>query len=79
MDRLAAAATMAEEIISSVRIAQAYGSEAKLSKLYDDNLAEAEKMGYRQMFAVAIMIASMYCAIYAEFGLAFCMTRIRTF
>ena len=79
MDRLAAAATMAEEIISSIRIAQAYGSESKLTKLYDDNLAQAEKLGYRQMFAVAIMIASMYCAIYAEFGLAFCTIRIQTF
>ena len=73
MDRLGAAATVAEEIISSVRLAQAFGSEGQLAKLYDDNLAGAQRMGYRIAFVMAMMIATMYFVILATYALGFCI------
>ena len=39
------ASSLAEEIISSVRTAQAFGTQEKLSNLYDDSLVAAQKAG----------------------------------
>ncbi len=75
-DRLATAATVAEEIISSIRTVQAYGSEKNLVKLYDDNLVEAQRMGYRIQFAAACMMSTIYFVIYASYALGFCNMEI---
>ncbi len=75
VDRLGAAATVAEENISSIRMAQAFGSEGKLAKLYDDNLAGAQRMGYRIAFVMAMMIATMYFVILATYALGFCIVQ----
>ena len=66
------ASTLAEEIISSVRTAQAFGTQEKLSNLYDDSLVAAQKAGYKQQLAGAIMMALMFWSIYAFYGLGFC-------
>jgi ATP-binding cassette, subfamily B (MDR/TAP), member 1 len=68
----ASASTVAEEIISSVRTAQAFGAQPKLSKLYDDNLVAAQRAGYKQQLSGAIMLAVMFFSIYAFYGLGFC-------
>jgi len=68
-----AASTIAEEIISSVRTAQAFGTQEKLSKLYDDNLVAAQRVGYKLQFTGAIMLAVMFFSVYAFYGLGFCM------
>ena len=67
-----AAATIAEEVLSSVRTAQAFGTEDKLSKLYDENLDSAQKVGYKKSIVFAIMFASIFTLIYLSYGLAFC-------
>jgi ATP-binding cassette subfamily B (MDR/TAP) protein 1 len=67
-----AAATIAEEVLSSVRTAQAFGTEEKLSKLYDENLISAQKVGYRKAVVFAIMFASIFTLVYLAYGLAFC-------
>lgn len=67
------ASTIAEEIISSVRTAQAFGSQEKLAKLYDDNLVAAQRAGYKQQFAGAIMLSVMFFSVYSFYGLGFCM------
>jgi ATP-binding cassette subfamily B (MDR/TAP) protein 1 len=69
----ALASTVAEEIISSVRTAQAFGAQAKLSKLYDDNLVAAQRAGYKQQLTGAVMLAVMFFSIYAFYGLGFCI------
>ena len=66
------AATVAEEVFSSVRTAQAFGTEEKLAKLYDTNLKSAQKAGYRKAFAMAFLLAGMFSLRYLLFGLAFC-------
>jgi ATP-binding cassette, subfamily B (MDR/TAP), member 1 len=67
------ASTIAEEIISSVRTAQAFGTQKKLAKLYDDNLVAAQRAGYKQQLAGAFMLAAMFFSIYAFYGLGFCI------
>jgi ATP-binding cassette, subfamily B (MDR/TAP), member 1 len=69
----ATASTIAEEIISSVRTAQAFGTEDKLAKLYDDNLDAAQRAGYKQQFSGAMMLSFMFFSIYAFYGLGFCI------
>lgn len=71
VDKPAASAT-AEEVLSSIRTAQAYGSEQRLAKLYDDNLIGAQRMGYRVAFSVALMIGTMYFVVLGTYALAFC-------
>src|SRR5579859_6287218 len=74
----AAASTVAEEIISSVRTAQAFGTQDKLSKLYDQNLVAAQRVGYKQQLSGALMLASMFFVIYAFYGLGFCRSLPQT-
>lgn len=66
------ASTVAEEIISSVRTAQAFGKQERLAKLYDDNLVAAQRAGYKQQICGAIMLATMFFSVYAFYGLGFC-------
>lgn len=73
MTEYANASTIAEEIISSVRTAQAFGTQDKLAKLYDDNLVAAQRAGYKQQLSAAIMMATMFFSVYAFYGLGFCI------
>jgi ATP-binding cassette subfamily B (MDR/TAP) protein 1 len=72
MKEYANASTIAEEIISSVRTAQAFGTQEKLAKLYDDNLVAAQRAGYKQQLSGAIMLSVMFFSVYAFYGLGFC-------
>ena len=65
--------SVAEEVISSIRNATAFGTQDKLARQYDKHLAEAEKYGYRVKFALAIMVGCMFMIIYLNYGLAFWM------
>jgi ATP-binding cassette subfamily B (MDR/TAP) protein 1 len=68
----AKASTVAEEITSSVRTAQAFGTQDKLANLYDDNLIAAQKIGYKQQINGAIMLSTMFFCVYSFYGLGFC-------
>ena len=72
MKEYGTASNIAEEIISSVRTVQAFGTQDKLAKLYDDNLVAAQRAGYKQQLSGAIMIAVMLFCVYAFYGLGFC-------
>jgi ATP-binding cassette, subfamily B (MDR/TAP), member 1 len=74
IDEYAQASTLAEEIISSVRTAQAFGAQRKLAELYDQSLVAAQRAGYKQQLAGAIMLSSMFGLVYAFYGLGFCMS-----
>ena len=73
----AAASTIVEEIISSVRTAQAFGAQTKLAALYDENLVAAQRAGYKQQLSGAIMLAFMFFSIYGSYGLGFCKLSVR--
>ncbi|KAJ5038208.1 uncharacterized protein L3040_007075 [Drepanopeziza brunnea f. sp. 'multigermtubi'] len=69
----ASGGTIAEEVISSVRNAIAFGTQDKLARQYDNHLANAEKYGSKVKRTLAIMVAGMFLVIYLNYGLAFWM------
>ena len=67
------AATVAEEVLSSIRTAQAFGTEDKLADQYDKNLIAAQKVGYKKAAAQGMMFAGIFTLVYLAYGLAFCI------
>ena len=63
--------TVAEEVISSIRNATAFGTQDKLARQYDGHLTEAEKWGTKLKIVLAFMIAGMFGVIYLNYGLSF--------
>lgn len=63
--------TVAEEVISSIRNAVAFGTQEKLARQYDKHLKEAEKWGLRLKISLGFMIAGMMCIIYLNYALGF--------
>ncbi|KAI1661901.1 P-loop containing nucleoside triphosphate hydrolase protein [Daldinia decipiens] len=69
----AAGGSVAEEVISSIRNAIAFGTQGTLSKQYDAHLTRAEYFGFRKSASVACMVAGMFWIIYLNYGLSFWM------
>ncbi|KAI0115349.1 P-loop containing nucleoside triphosphate hydrolase protein [Daldinia grandis] len=69
----AAGGSVAEEVISSIRNAIAFGTQGTLSKQYDAHLIRAEYFGFRKSASVACMVAGMFWIIYLNYGLSFWM------
>lgn len=65
--------TVAEETLSSVRNAVAFGTQDRLAKLYDAHLIKAEFYGIRLKSAIAIMIGFLMLVMNWSYGLAFWM------
>ncbi|QSZ35150.1 hypothetical protein DSL72_008017 [Monilinia vaccinii-corymbosi] len=65
--------TIAEEVISSIRNASAFGTQEKLARQYVVHLDQAAKYGYKVKFTLSFMIGGMFLAIYLNYGLAFWM------
>ena len=65
--------SVAEEVLSSVRNAIAFGTQDRLARQYDQHLTRAEHSGFRQRVALACMLAFMMCILYLNYGLAFWM------
>lgn len=63
--------TIAEEVISSIRNAVAFGTQDKLARQYDQHLAEAEKWGLKFKISLAFMLAGMMGILNWNYGLAF--------
>jgi hypothetical protein len=70
------AATIAEEVLSSIRTAQAFGTEDRLAATYDKSLATAQVAGYTKAYAYAFLLASIFACRYLLFGLGFCISTI---
>lgn len=63
--------TVAEEVISSIRNATAFGTQDKLAKQYDQYILEARKWDTKAKLTIAINIGAMFSIIYLNYGLAF--------
>lgn len=72
VSEFSSAATVAQEVISSVRTAQAFEMDEKLAAIYDSSLAKAQRVGYRKAAVSAAMFAAVFGLVYMTFGLAFC-------
>ena len=71
LESYALGGSVAEEVISSIRNATAFGTQDKLAKQYDLHLKKAEKWGLKLKIALAIMIGCMMGIIYLNYGLSF--------
>ncbi|KAI1457756.1 P-loop containing nucleoside triphosphate hydrolase protein [Annulohypoxylon moriforme] len=69
----AAGGSVAEEVISSVRNAMAFGTQGRLAQQYDAHLTRAEYFGFKKATATALMVAGMMLIVYANYGLSFWM------
>ena len=65
--------SVAEEVISSVRNAIAFGTQDRLAKQYNSHLIQAEAFGFKLKSTLGAMIACMMCILYLNYGLAFWM------
>ena len=63
--------TVAEEVISSIRNATAFGTQDKLAREYDIHLNEAERAGFRMKAIMGSMIGFLLCYVYLSYALAF--------
>lgn len=71
LDSYAAGGTVAEEVLSSIRNATAFGTQDKLAGEYDKHLTIAEKYGFKHKAAMGTMLGGMMFIIYANYALAF--------
>lgn len=65
--------SVAEEVISSVRNAVAFGTQDRLAKQYDTHLIRAEFFGFKLKSTLGVMVAAMMTILYLNYGLAFWM------
>ncbi|GAB7334800.1 hypothetical protein MBLNU13_g06718t2 [Cladosporium sp. NU13] len=63
--------TVAEEVISSIRNAVAFGTQDKLALQYDKHLTEAEKSGFKMKAILGSMIGFLMTFVYLNYSLSF--------
>ncbi|ORX89406.1 multidrug resistance protein MDR [Basidiobolus meristosporus CBS 931.73] len=63
--------TLAEEVISSIRNAVAFGQQKKLATMYSKNIANAKRESIKKEIFNAIGMAAMFFITYAAYSLAF--------
>ena len=71
LDNIAASGNLAEEVISTIRTAKAFGSQLLLGTLYDAELHKARKTGYKVASVNALVWTSVFFIIYCSYALAF--------
>lgn len=70
MSHISEGANLAEEVFSAVRTVYAYGSQKKLSSLYDVSNSKARKEANKGVIAAALTMCVYYFAFYAGYALA---------
>ncbi|KAF9872931.1 ABC transporter [Colletotrichum karsti] len=63
--------SLADEVISSIRNAVAFGTQDRLAKQYDEHLTKAEFYGYKVKATIGVMVGLMMTILYLNYGLAF--------
>lgn len=65
--------SVAEEVLSSIRTATAFGTQHRLADQYDEYLKEAERWGIRLQIVLACMVGGMFGTMFLNYGLGFWM------
>ncbi|KAJ5610137.1 hypothetical protein N7510_006856 [Penicillium lagena] len=73
LESTGAGGTVAEEVISSIRNATAFGTQDKLAKQYEAHLQVAERWGMRLQMALGVMVGAMFGIMFLNYGLGFWM------
>uniref|UniRef100_A0A8H7Y479 P-loop containing nucleoside triphosphate hydrolase protein n=1 Tax=Psilocybe cubensis TaxID=181762 RepID=A0A8H7Y479_PSICU len=71
LKHVAEGGSLAEEVISTVRTAQAFGSQSILTGLYNGRIGESLKAELKASIAHGIGLGVFFFVIYAGYGLAF--------
>lgn len=71
LDAYAQGGSLAEEVISSIRNAIAFGTQDRLAKKYGTYLDKGAKYGYKMQKSMACMSATMWLILYLTYSLAF--------
>ncbi|EGC45129.1 multidrug resistance protein [Histoplasma capsulatum var. duboisii H88] len=65
--------TVAEEVLSSIRNATAFGTQGKLARQYNTHLLEARKWGTKLQVVIGTMVGGMLAIVFLNYGLGFWM------
>ncbi|OAA38044.1 ABC multidrug transporter Mdr1 [Metarhizium rileyi] len=71
LEAYAQGGSLADEVVSSIRNAIAFGTQDRLAKQYDKHLGKAEYFGFRVKASMAVMVAGMMLILFLNYGLAF--------
>ena len=71
LQAVAEGGTLAEEVISTVRTAQAFGTQPILSTLYDTYVQRGRLVDYKAAIFHGMGLACFFFVIYGGYGLAF--------
>ncbi|KAH0586250.1 Leptomycin B resistance protein pmd1 [Termitomyces sp. J132] len=71
LKHIANGGSLAEEVISTVRTAQAFGTQHKLADLYDDHIDQSRKVDLKSAIWHGGGLAIFFFVIYASYALAF--------
>ncbi|KAM0748317.1 P-loop containing nucleoside triphosphate hydrolase protein [Meredithblackwellia eburnea MCA 4105] len=71
LEKTAEGGTLAEEVFSSVRNTHAFGTQAKLTEMYDIKNRETLEIGIRSAIANAVGMVFFFFIIYSAYALAF--------
>ena len=66
---------MAEEVISTVRTAQAFGTQKVLGKLYDERVNKSLKVDLKSASVHGIALSCFFFVIYSGYALGRSITR----
>lgn len=65
LKHVAESGSMAEEVISTIRTAQAFSTQKKLAVIFDKDVAAGTILGHRQALVLASGLAVMFFSIYS--------------
>lgn len=71
LQHIADSGTLAEEVISTIRTAQAFGIQSTLAGIYDIHIKKSKKIEARSAILQGVGIAVFFFVVYAAYGLAF--------
>ncbi|KNG80590.1 ABC multidrug transporter Mdr1 [Aspergillus nomiae NRRL 13137] len=66
-------ASMAEDILDSIRTVAAFSAQETLAQKYESHLKDAEGPGMKSKVIFAIMVGALLCIMYLNYGLGFWM------
>ena len=70
-DSVSEGGTLAEEVISTIRTAQAFGTQKTLADKYDKTIEESHLLDVKAALASGIGLAAFFFVIYSGYGLSF--------
>jgi hypothetical protein len=62
--------SLAEEVIATIRTAQAFGTQKKLSQMYDKHVEKAYKVDLRAAIVYGFSLSSFFFVIYGGYALS---------